>query len=282
MKKATNLWQLLMQTADRAPLMIACGVPQSVLDAGSDYDKFHAYAACVPLCQGHPMLASDADLIEKLLGHKMPICPESCAYLWHATAYARSGLGEKPNTPDEIMPSFLLPEQTCVQTVQLGKVLYAAPMAGLLTALTGAKAVSVETELTAFLKPNPYAARQGCAKHDGGEVLTENEHNLCTAQTLRVLGKLCADRGLLLYIHADFSDAAPWCDLLQYLHGCDCLPQTVLVATDESSLQTAAQIVGCVPNDTNTPQIRVGIADQALLELYKTLLPVGVLPPAEA
>ena len=35
---------------------------------------------------------------------------------------------------------------------------------------------------------------------------------------------------------------------------------------------------GCLPNPTDAPTVRVGIADMALLDLYQTLLPIGMLP----
>ena len=88
MVQARNLWQLLQMTRDRSTLMRACGVAEQVLTDGSDYDRFDAYAACMPLCRGHEIIESDAALIEALLGVRAPICPESAPDLWHAAAYA--------------------------------------------------------------------------------------------------------------------------------------------------------------------------------------------------
>ena len=86
MVQARNLWQLLQMTRDRSALMRACGISESVLTDGSDYDRFDAYAACMPLCHGHEILQADAQLVEELLGVRVPICPESapiCGTLRH-------------------------------------------------------------------------------------------------------------------------------------------------------------------------------------------------------
>lgn len=278
MEKANNLWQLLMQHEDRVPLMIACGVTQATLEQGSDYDRFRAYADCMPLCQGHGFLARDAQLIRKLLSKEIPICPESCDALWHAAACALTGLGEMPDLPDHCAVTYISPKRAAAKALDLEDAIYAAPTAELLTRLTDAKAVSVNVSVNSFAKPNPYAAKQLLAKYERGEVLTQAERDLLSAQTLRVLGKLCADRKLTLYIRADFINDRALCALLQYLYHSSCLPPVVLVVSDRDALHAAARTVGCVPNLTDTPQIRVGVTDAALLDLYATLLPIGVLP----
>ena len=281
MKTANNLWQLLSARANREMLMIACGVPQEILEQGSDYDKFCAYAACMPLCQGHPMLADDAELIRELLGSQIPICPDSCDALWHAAAYALTGLGEAPELPADCKISFTELPFCSARMLDLGAVLYAAPTAELLASFSGADAVSLKLSIDTFVKPNPYAAKQLLAKYERGEILTASEHDLLAAQTLRVLGKLCAERDLPLLIHTEPLSAAPWRALLQYLYRSDCLPQAVLIASSEAALHTATEIIGCVPNMTDVPQLRVCITQESLRELYQTLLPIGVLPRIE-
>lgn len=278
MQKANNFWQLLTSRADRTALMTACGVAQNILENGSDYDRFRAYAACMPLCQGHPILKSDSALIGELLGQNIPICPESCDALWHAAAYALTGFGEPLGLPEPCRIDFVAPVQIPVQPVRLGGARYAAPTAALIHTLTDAKAVALDVQLTGFVKPNPYAAGKAIAKHELGEALTVPEQDLLSAQTLRVLGRLCADRKIELYVHATIADAAPWRALLAYLQSSNCLPRTVLIADTAADLQAAARIVGCVPNADHAPQLRVGITDETLQGLYQTLLPIGVLP----
>lgn len=282
-----NLWQLLVAKADRSRLMIACGVPQRILQAGSDYDRLAAYAACMRLCQGHPVREHDTQIFRELTGLDILLCPESCAYLWHAAAYALAGLGEQPDAPDDCEITFVPPVPTAIPCLPIGNALYAAPTADLLGRLASPdlRAVSVTAGLDAFIKPNPYHARMLCARHDKGEALTGSEQDLCTAQTLRVMGKLCAERDLHLYIHADFAATEAWQTLLTYLYANRCLPYTVLVVANESQLRKAALLAGCVPNATDIPQVRVGVASvperEELLTLYATLLPIGVLPPIE-
>ena len=285
MNKATNLWQLLLAQADREMLMIACGVPKETLEQGSDYDKFCAYAHCMPLCQGNRVLADDAALTRALLGSEISICPESCDALWHAAAYALTGQGEAPALPGDYKISFTEQPFCCTSVLELEDAMYAAPTASLLARLSGADAVSLRLSADTFAKPNPYVAKQLLAKHERGEMLTNSERDLMSAQTLRVLGKLCVERELTLYVYTEPTNAAPWRALLGYLHSAGCLPQTVLMVSSEAALYTAAEIMGCVPNLTDVPQLRVGIANvperEALLDLYATLLPIGVLPAGD-
>ena len=265
--------------------MVACGVPQALLQNGSDYEKFCVYARCMPLCKGHSFLQADAHLIERLLGQSIPICPESCDALWHAAAFCLSGLGEPFDLPKSCHIPFAEPVQMRLLALQLGNALYASPTAALLTALQDARAVSVSIPMTVFVKPNPYAAKQALSKLERGEVLVSFERDLLAAQTLRVLGKQCMQRDIPLYVYADFQKAQAWQALFCYLQTCECLPQIVLVVSDEAGLLAAAQTVGCVPNQGDIPQIRVGVASvpnrQELLDLYATVLPIGILPPTD-
>lgn len=279
MTKANNLWQLLQGTHDRVALMRACGVPEGVLTDGSDYDKFDAYAACMPLCQGHPVLDADAQLINTLLGKEIPICPQSAASLWHAAAYALTGHGHEPILPEACEIAFVAPEQPKISTLHLGHAYYATPTAELMMRLLNAEvqAIGVTAQIKSFVKPNPYTAKR--LYEADKETLTDAERDHLSAQTLRVLGKLCAERGSVLYVESDFAAPDAWRALLAYLQQSGCLAQTVLVVRSADALRAAATLAGCLPNPSDIPTVRVGVEGQALLELYKTILPMGVLPP---
>lgn len=282
MVQARNLWQLLQMARDRSALMRACGVAEQVLTDGSDYDRFDAYAACMPLCCGHEILRADAQLVEELLGVRVPICPESAPDLWHAAAYALCGQGEQPEAPGscEIVCASSTQERLCA--VDLGHAFYATPTTDLMMRLLdpAVQAICVKVQIERFVKPNPYTARRLCETER--EKLTAEERDHLSAQTLRVLGKLCAERGSVLYVESDFAAHDAWRALLAYLQQSGCLAQIVLMVRDADALRAAASLAGCLPNPTDAPTVRVGIADvqerDELLELYATLLPIGVLP----
>ena len=282
MEKAKNLWQLLQRTHDRTELMRACGVPESVLTEGSDFDKFDAYAACMPLCQGHRVLTEDAQLIRELLGVPVPICPESAAPLWHAAAFALTGHGYAPDPFQACSIAFAAPEQQQIATLHLGHVYYATPTTELMMKLlnTSAQAISVTVQIQSFVKPNPYTAKR--LREAQRETLTDIERDHLSAQTLRVLGKLCVERGSALYVESDFAHTDAWRALLAYLQQSGCLMQIVLVVRSTDALRAAAALAGCLPNPSGIPTVRVGVADvhdrEALLDLYATLLPIGMLP----
>ena len=282
MVQARNLWQLLQMTRDRSALMRACGVAEQVLTDGSDYDRFDAYAACMPLCCGHEILQADAQLVEELLGVRVPICPESAPDLWHAAAYALCGQGEQPDAPKscEIVCASSTQETLCA--VDLGQAFYAVPTTDLMMRLLDptVQAICVKVQIERFVKPNPYTAKRLCETER--EKLTAEERDHLSAQTLRVLGKLCAERGSILYVESDFAAHDAWRALLAYLQQSGCLAQIVLMVRDADALRAAVPLAGCLPNPTDAPTVRVGVADvqerDELLELYATLLPIGVLP----
>lgn len=280
--KARNLWQLLQEKRDRSALMRACGVAEQVLTDGSDYDRFDAYAACMPLCNGHEIIEADAALIQELLGVRVPILPETAPDLWHAAAHALCAQGEMPRMPKPCEIRFVSPAQEPLCAVDLGQAFYAVPTTELMMRLLdpAVQAICVKVHIDSFIKPNPYTARRLCEA--ARESLTAQERDHLSAQTLRVLGKLCAERGSVLYVESDFAARDAWHALLAYLQQSGCLAQIVLMIRDANALHAAAKLVGCLPNPTDAPAVRVGIADvqdrAELLALYQTVLPIGVLP----
>ena len=283
MERVTNLWQLLQAEHDRTGLLRACGVAESVLTDGSDFDKLDAYAACMPLCKGHPILQEDANLIERLLGVNIPICPETAPALWHAAAHKLSGMGEEPRVPVACEIAFVSPTEGRARSVDVGCTVYAMPTPELLMRLIDpeVQAICVCVQIEQFVKPNPYAAKQLIQKPSVER--TAHERDLLSAQTLRVLGKLCAERddgsSPVLYVESDFAATEAWCALLAYLQQSGCLTQIVLVVQDADALRAAASLAGCLPNPADAPTVRIGVTDPALVALYQTLLPVGMLPP---
>ena len=212
----------------------------------------------------------------------MPICPESAPDLWHAAAHALTEQGEVPDAPKRCEIAFASPTQERLCAVDLGQAFYAVPMTELMMRLLdpAVQAISVGVQLERFVKPNPYTARRLCEA--ARESLTAEERDHLSAQTLRVLGKLCAERGSVLYVESDFAARDAWRALLAYLQQSGCLAQIVLIVRDVDALRAAATLAGCLPNPTDAPTVRVGVASvparEALLDLYASLLPIGMLP----
>ncbi len=283
MKNATNLWQLMQAACDRNALLRACGVCEDTIQNGSDYDRFAAYAECMLLCRGHEILQADAALIENLLGVAVPICPRTAPDLWHAAAHALTGQGEQPALPKVCEIPFAAPVQDTLCCADVGQAFYAAPTAQLMMRLVSVsvQAICVTAQIESFVKPNPYTAKRLCETER--EKLTAEERDHLSAQTLRVLGKLCAERGSDLYVQSDFAATDAWRALLAYLQQSGCLSRIVLTVQSADALRAAATLVACLPNPSDVPTVRVGIANvperEALLDLYATLLPIGVLPP---
>ena len=88
-----------------------------------------------------------------------------------------------------------------------------------------------------------------------------------------------------MFIESDFAATDAWRALLGYLQQSGCIAQFVLTVRDENALRAAASLAGFLPNPTDAPAVRVGVADvperEEMLDLYAQLLPIGVLPAGD-
>ncbi len=82
----TNVTELLWSD-EVASVLRLCGADEKVLgSASSDYEKFCALAASLPLLEGHPLQADVSDVLKKIFAITTPLSMETSEEIWKKTA----------------------------------------------------------------------------------------------------------------------------------------------------------------------------------------------------
>ena len=63
-------------------LLRACGTDEDVIRNGSDYDRFSAFAAAMPLCKGHILATALQDALQVATDLFVPLCPHTASVFW--------------------------------------------------------------------------------------------------------------------------------------------------------------------------------------------------------
>ncbi len=182
-------------------LLRACGVDEAYITEGaSDYDRFLALAAALPLCEGHPLRERVQAVLESATGIRAPLCPHTARSFWDAWVEAH-WYGREPGRSSLPASCPLCPpaEPTVLRMGELTSLPDPAEVkASDLTAWSqalekllpqnGKPALLSLPDEYAFIRPNPYHANLAVRKTFGGEALTGRERDLLITQALRVWG----------------------------------------------------------------------------------------------
>lgn len=237
-----NPADLLRLGADPAlcRLLRACGVDEAYISGGaSDYDKFLALAAALPLCEGHPLGDEVNATLTRATGISAPLCPHTARAHWDAWVEIHHYGGHAT------VPELPTPCPHCPPAAP--RVIYATDCAPLpdpiaiqdpdLTAWSefltnalpkgGTPALYTLPADYVFTRPNPYHANLAVQKSAGGEFLTPKERDLLVTQALRVWGLALVgmETAPLLLLRGGAPDAVT--PLLAYLSASKALPCTV-------------------------------------------------------
>lgn len=182
-------------------LLRACGADEACITGGaSDYDKFLALAAALPLCEGHPLRDEVNGTLAKATGLPVPLCPHTARLHWDGWVdrhwYGAQGDPAALLVPCPLCtppaPSVLreqdltrLPDPLGVLSPDLA--VWSALLESALPTDDTPALFTLPTDY-AFTRPNPYHASLAVGKTDRGEVLTPKERDLLITQALRVWG----------------------------------------------------------------------------------------------
>ena len=270
-------------------LLRACGIDEAYVTGGaSDYDKFLALAAALPLCEGHPLRDAVNATLTAATGLSMPLCPHTAHAHWDA--WVETHLYGKDVTAPAILlgcpsctryPPMVLRERDLTR-LPVPKEVKAADLAEWSDVLEkalpqeGFSVFTIPADYT-FTRPNPYHAGLAVTKINQGVGLTETERSLLVTQALRVWGLTLAERvphttsPLLLLGGTPEAVVA----LLAYLNASHALPPLVWIPHDPMD---AGAVSGLYP------QVGTGyaVAKDALAnvtdhteETYAKIAPVG-------
>lgn len=191
----------LTQRPVLARLLRACGVEESCISGGaSDYDRFLALAAVIPLWDGHPEAERVQTLLTQATGLNVPLCPHTAGAYWAAWV-TRHWYGET-DTPTELLSAcprcapkspLTVERSRCIQlsdpvSIQAPDLRGWSYTLETLIPTDGTSVILSLPEDYTFVRPDPYHAQLAVQKAASGEALTGEERHLLMAQTLRVWG----------------------------------------------------------------------------------------------
>ncbi len=271
-------------------LLRAAGAPEPAITGGaSDYDRFLALAAALPLCAGHPLAAEVQAHLECACGLGRPLCPHT-ANLWWAAWVERYGYG---------VPMTLLPlpavEGPCphcpptsprhctdveLYPLPAGAVLgrfdsslltleqWTACLVNILTPAGDRVPTLMLPVDYMFVRPNPYHVGQDLQAAVSGDLPVTSRNRLLT-QALRIWGEALHARAATLYLRGGSPDAV--LALLHYLYGTNRLPPLVWFPDDPAD---AGAISGLWP--TVGTGLVLPVEDPAFaLAAYASVAPIG-------
>lgn len=280
-----------MLSLDRAPsmhrLLRACGTDEAYMAGpASDYDKFLALAAALPLCEGHPLRDEVNARLSAATGLSAPLCPHTARFHWDAWVEIYLYGREVPSaTLPTVCPYCSHTEPTILQAKDLAilpnPVTVKAPDLFAWTALLETY-LSVEKDGIAWLnlpadydfaRPNPYHANLAVGKVSVGEILTPVERSLLYTQALRVWGLRSVACSATLLLHGGSPEAVT--ALLAYLNTSRALPSLIWISEHPADAEAVSGLyatvrTGYAEHENTPPEIA-----EALAAAYAAVAPIG-------
>ena len=261
-------------------LLRACGVEEKRIQSGSDYDRFVALAACMPLCAGHTLATAMERDLQNATGLTAPLCSHTAPAFWRR--WLELHWCEQEETVSEpplcaacapCEPQYLTdaevarmpaPEQVATTCRPVSLVTFADRLQDALPTV-GYAAIRLPADY-AFVRPDPYHATRAL---QGAAEDRPFDYAMLLTQALRVCGGIAAARGITLILVGGVPETI--LPLLAYLAGCGNLPHTVWMPDDPVH---AAHVSGLYTTvDTGyvvSPNTREDVRDA-----YAAVAPIG-------
>ena len=267
-------------------LLRACGIEGACITGGaSDYDKFLALAAALPLCQGHPLRDEVNAALTRATGLTAPLCPHTARAHWD-TWVEMNHYGRQAT--DTILPAVCplcasavprlirgedcarLPDPVAIQAPDL-----TAWSTALVTALPadGAPALLTLPADYAFTRPNPYHADLAVGKTARGEALTAKERDLLITQALRVWGLAWAGKGSSLLLRGGTPEGVK--ALLTYLSASKALPCMVWIPDDPAQAEAISGLYAGVGTGYTVAKGEPLEVTESMKAAYAKAAPIG-------
>lgn len=263
-----------------ARLLRACGTDESVVRNGSDYDRFAALAAVIPLCAGHALAtALQADL-QAATGLDLPLCSHTAPAFWRRWTdlywYGQEKSEPAPTPCTECTPAapVRLIDADVTRLPDPAAVAAVCPRADL-AAFTdrieaalptvGYAALRLPSDYV-FVRPDPYHAARAMQNIAEGEAFYRD---LLTSQALRTWGEIASARDVTLLLMGGPPDAI--LALLAYLSDCNRLPRAVWLPDEPAH---AARVSGLYAS-VGTGYILSSDNEREVQDAYAAVAPIG-------
>ena len=232
-------------------LLRACGVEEACITGGaSDYDKFLALAASLPLCQGHPLRDEVNATLTRATGLTAPLCPHTARAHWDTWVemnhYGRQATDTALPAVCPLCASAVprvirredcarLPNPLAIQAPDL--TVWSQALVTALPADGVPALVTISADYT-FTRPNPYHANLAVGKTARGEALTAKERDLLITQALRVWGLAWAGKETFILLRGGTPEGVN--ALLAYLSASKALCPMVWIPDDPAQAEAVS------------------------------------------
>ncbi len=272
---------------DRIPmarLLRACGVDESIIRDGSDYDRFAALCAILPLCVGHPLRESITRTLQESTGLSIPLRAETAGAYWDAWV-------SRHWYADKIIPLHTMDDGLASEVPLPPPLVFRSEESVCLSALPSCDPAAYIREISMnpgqalcldlphdvpFVRPDPYhvsLAVQAMTAEAKGRSQSEAERACLVAQTAREAGqRLLQSEGYLLLRGGSPAMVA---DLLAYLDGCGRLPSTVWFPADPAEVGAVSGLYGSVRTGLCVRREDTAESFHAAWQVYASVAPRG-------
>ena len=268
-------------------LLRACAVHEAYITGNaSDYDKFMALAAALPLCAGHPLRGEVNARLTKATGVSLPLCPHTVKTHWDGFVDAYLYDKTVASTPSaEVCP---LCSPAVLQVYRESELTYLPDPVGIQALDLASWSTALETFLPdctpalcclpddyTFVRPDPYHAGLAVGKVFRGEALTKTEADLLVTQALRVWGIALShrkDTSVLLLRGGDPSSVR---SLLAYLEASHALPPMTWIPREPLQAGEVSGLYSCVHTGYAVSDTATDEDVEEKKRIYATVAPIG-------
>ncbi len=274
---------------DRPPatrLLRACGVEESILRDGSDYDRFAALAAAMPLCAGNALAAALEKSLQDATGLTIPLTMQSAPDFWRIwteifwykreiTIPTSAHIAPSPAAPVRLSPAEVtrLPDPRSLPCDERIPDLsaFAQCLEDVLPS-SGGYALMTLPPAYEFRRPDPYHANLALRAVAEGKAF-DTDREILLAQALRELGERACRRNVILALAGGKPETI--LAILAYLAESDRLPRMVWLPDNPAD---AAHACGLYPQVETGYRILPGESDADVCRkraTYAAVAPIG-------
>ena len=264
-----------------ARLLRACGVEEKRIRSGSDYDRFVAFATCMPLCAGHTLATSMERDLQNATGLTAPLCSHTAPAFWrrwlelHWCEQEETVSDPTPCAACEPCEPLRLTDAEAVRLPALAEIATACHPVSLVAfadrlqaalPTVGHAVIRLPADY-AFVRPDPYHATEALKGAAAGGAY---HRDMLVTQALRVSGGIAVSRGITLVLTGGTPENI--LPLLAYLAGCGNLPHTVWMPDDPAHAASVSGLYAAV--DTGYV-LSSRDAEADLRASYAAVAPIG-------
>ncbi len=261
-------------------LLRAAGTDERILQNGSDYDRFSALAAAMPLCRGNTLANTLQTALQEATGLTKPLCLHTAPVYWKRWTdkywYGKTRLSDEADIPCDCTPHLpvrlLFADVTRLPAPEMfpqGDLAAATARLQALLPIGGYALFCLPADYT-FRRPDPYHAAQALRRAADRH---QADRDLLIGQALRILGETARARAVTLILTGGTPDAVT--SLLSYLFACGRLPHMAWLPYDPAEVSGVSGLYAEVATGYVLPKNTPPAEAEQKQTAYAAVAPIG-------